>query len=96
MSQTDWAIMADEPCPNCGAQLPRRARACPECGSDERTGWSEPGTAEHLDLPDEAFDYDEFTQREFGTGQVKPRGIAWFWWLVAALLAALFLFWNFR
>jgi hypothetical protein len=49
-----------------------------------------------LDLPDEAFDYDEFTQREFGTGQVKPRGIAWFWWLVAALLAALFLFWNFR
>ena len=28
-------------CANCGAAIPRRARACPECGADERTGWRE-------------------------------------------------------
>ena len=88
--------MADEHCPNCGAELPRRARACPECGSDERTGWSAPGPAEQLGLPDEEFDYAGFARREFEAGQVKPQGVTWFWWVVAALLAALFLYWNFR
>lgn len=28
-------------CPNCDAQVPDGARACKECGSDERTGWAE-------------------------------------------------------
>jgi hypothetical protein len=28
-------------CPNCGAEVPMKALACPECGSDDRTGWSE-------------------------------------------------------
>jgi hypothetical protein len=28
-------------CPHCGAEVPARALACPECGSDEETGWSE-------------------------------------------------------
>ena len=27
-------------CPNCGAEVPVSAKACPECGSDEKTGWS--------------------------------------------------------
>lgn len=27
-------------CPNCGAEVPDNALACPECGSDEETGWS--------------------------------------------------------
>jgi hypothetical protein len=30
-------------CPNCGAEVPPCARACRECGSDERTGWSRDG-----------------------------------------------------
>src|SRR5687767_13412138 len=30
-------------CPHCGADVPPGARACRECGSDERTGWSRDG-----------------------------------------------------
>ncbi len=28
-------------CPNCYADVPWNAAACPECGSDEETGWAE-------------------------------------------------------
>jgi hypothetical protein len=38
-------------CPNCGADVPLKARACPECGSDQETGWSEAAKYAHL-LPD--------------------------------------------
>ena len=70
--------------------MPRNAAACPECGSDDRTGWSEPAHAANLGLPDDEFDYDEFVQEEFGSGRAKPRGFPWFWWLVAVgLLVAL-------
>lgn len=88
------ADMAPEVCPNCGAEVPRNAKACPECGSDEETGWSGTASAGNLGLPDEEFDHDEFVKEEFGTGQVKPRGIHWAWWLVALLLIAFFL-WSF-
>jgi hypothetical protein len=83
-----------ETCPNCGAELPRRAQACPECGADERTGWSETAGTEHLGLPEEEFDYQEFAAREFGSQSPKPRGIHWFWWLVGLLvLGAMVCFW---
>lgn len=78
--------MPPEICPNCGAELSPKARFCPHCGSDEKTGWSEDARISGLDLPDEAFNYDEFVQNEFGGRQVKPRGLHWFWWLVALLL----------
>lgn len=79
-----------EVCPNCGAQIPRNAKACPECGSDEETGWSDEAHASGLDLPDENFDYEEFVRREFQEKQIDPRpsGISWFWWLVTALVLA--------
>jgi hypothetical protein len=32
--------MARRICEHCGAEIPRRAAACPECGSDETTGWA--------------------------------------------------------
>ena len=35
-------------CPNCGADVPVKARACPECGSDEETGWSDAAQYLHL------------------------------------------------
>ena len=38
-------------CANCGAALPRNARACPECGADERTGWAESDIYDGIDLP---------------------------------------------
>lgn len=83
-------------CPNCGAEVPRHARACPECGSDERTGWSEEAAASGLDLPEENFDYKDFVKREFGTASPVARGVHWFWWVVAILIVAAFLFFAFR
>ena len=80
--------MSPDTCPNCGAELPRNAKACPECGADETAGWSEAGGAKHLGLPDEEFDYQEFTRREFGGRSPKPSGIRWFWWGVGLLLLA--------
>ena len=59
-------MMPPETCPNCGAEVPRNAKACPECGSDEQTGWSEETHVDGLDLPEEKFDYDNFVEREFG------------------------------
>jgi hypothetical protein len=74
-------------CPNCGAEVPRKARACPECGADEQSGWSDEAHAQRLGLPDDSFDYNEFVKEEFGPKrEVRPRGMSWFWWLVALLL----------
>lgn len=76
--------MAPEICPNCGADVPPKARACPECGADEKTGWSEKAAAERLGLPDDEFDYDEFVKEEFGDKKQPTRPpIGWFWWVVA-------------
>ncbi len=72
-------------CANCGAAIPRDARSCPDCGADERTGWRETDVYDGLDLPAGAFDDDETSRR-----RTPPRvnGLAWYWWLVAALLLA--------
>jgi hypothetical protein len=43
---------APDNCANCGAEIPRHARACPECGADETTGWREQSIYDGLDLPD--------------------------------------------
>ncbi|MBI5387273.1 MAG: hypothetical protein HZA90_21610 [Verrucomicrobia bacterium] len=75
--------MAPSTCPNCGAEVPPRARCCPACGSDEKTGWSDEAYAGGLGLPEEGFDYDDFVKREFGGRDVRPRGISWLWWLTA-------------
>ena len=79
--------MAERPppdeCANCGATLPRHARACPACGADERTGWRETTDTVYdgLDLPDSAYADEAVTPP-------ARRGIAWFWYVVAALLVA--------
>ena len=71
--------------------MPPHARACPECGADEQTGWSEAARTDGLDLPDEDFDYDDFVKREFGDKSAVPRGIHWFWWVIALLVVTAFL-----
>ena len=77
---------APEICPNCGAEVPPNAKACPECGSDENTGWSEQARYDSLDLPDDKFNYDDFVEREFGGKKPVPRGQHWFWWIIAVLI----------
>jgi predicted nucleic acid-binding Zn ribbon protein len=72
-----------EECANCGTKIPRHAQACPECGADERTGWRETDATNYdgLDLPDSAY-VDE------PASPPARRGIAWYWYVVAALLVA--------
>ncbi|MFY8269265.1 MAG: hypothetical protein ACOVLK_07685 [Terrimicrobiaceae bacterium] len=81
-----------EICPVCDTEVPRRALACPECGADYLSGWREDAdTTGGLDLPDEDFDYEEFTRREFGGESIKPQGIHWLWWSAAILVLIAFL-----
>jgi hypothetical protein len=80
-------------CPNCGAEAPPNAKACPECGSDEETGWSQEAEASGLDLPEQEFNYDDFVKKEFGNRSPVPRGIHWFWWVVAIGLAGALILW---
>jgi RNA polymerase subunit RPABC4/transcription elongation factor Spt4 len=54
-------------CPVCGAEVPARAAACPECGSDEKTGWSDQTIYDGTDIEDPAeFDRREYERRESG------------------------------
>lgn len=75
-----------EECANCGAEIPRDAKACPACGADERTGWRETSVYDDLDLPESAYG-DE------GDNSPKPgnrvNGIAWYWWAVGVALIIL-------
>jgi len=81
-------------CPNCGAEVPAGAKACPECGSDEKTGWSENTIYDGTGIEDpEEFDYKGWKRRELG-GMPRKSGTGWMWWLVAVLLFV-FLLWLF-
>ena len=82
--------MKPDYCPVCGAEVPARAKACPECGADENTGWSEEAQYEQLGIPDESFDYDDYVKREFG-GKEPSRKLQWLWIVVAAALLLAFL-----
>lgn len=80
------------PCGVCGADVPAKALACPDCGADERTGLhgdEEVGAAIGLD----DFSYDEFMKREFPSSIPRPAGLHWVWW-VTGILLLLFLAWQ--
>ena len=84
-------VRTPEYCPNCGAEVPPRARACPECGACEETGWSDRAQGQRLDLPDDEFDYDDFVAREFGGRPLRRRGPQRLWWVVGCLVLLAFL-----
>lgn len=76
-------------CAQCGATIPPRASACPECGADERTGWRESSVYDGLDLPDGAYQGDDDSGPRRPSVPPRVNGIAWYWWLVGvALLVA--------
>jgi hypothetical protein len=62
-------------CPHCGADVPFDAPACPQCGSDEGTGWSQ--NAEYGDLS--LYDDEPY--------EMPPASAPWPKYLVAALAA---------
>lgn len=70
-------------CANCGADIPPNARACPECGADERTGWRETSIYDGLDLPGD----DDDDADEKGSPRRKRGGLAWYW--IAAFILVL-------
>ena len=70
-------------CPVCHEFVPRKAVACPDCGACARSGWNEDEAVyDGLDLPDDddSFDYDEFTEREFGIRNNRRRAPSKPWW----------------
>ena len=92
-------MKAPEICPACGAEVPRNAVACPECGADENTGWNEEASRlDGLDLPDDDFNHDEFIEKELGTGNDNTN--RWLVWVAVAgaviILALAILFGVFR
>ena len=47
-SKDDWFT-----CPVCSEVVRADALACPHCGSDDETGWSEASAYDEADLPEE-------------------------------------------
>ena len=82
--------MTPETCPNCGEQVPAKAKACPACGACEETGWSDDAQATQLGIPSENFDYDDFVKQEFGNNEPK-RKFGKLWAVVALVLLGIFL-----
>jgi hypothetical protein len=66
--------------------VPAKAKACPECGADEKTGWAD-DTIHEEDPAD--FNYEDWKRRE-GVGKPTSRQVVI--WAVAVLLLALLLF----
>ncbi|MBI5688492.1 MAG: zinc ribbon domain-containing protein [Verrucomicrobia bacterium] len=78
-----------EECAQCGARLPRNARACPECGADERTGWRGDSVYDGLDLPEEAWresDDEAGAARSSRPPAPAVNGLAWYWWCAGLFL----------
>jgi glutaredoxin len=55
-------------CVYCGEQIDANARACPHCGSDENTGWSENTYLDGIDFVDDD-QYKEIREQEFGNNR---------------------------
>jgi hypothetical protein len=71
----------------CGADVNKGASACPQCGSDERTGWNDRTYLDGIDLGDDV-DYDELREQEFAAAGPVKKKITWVA-VVAAILLAL-------
>ena len=78
-------------CCYCGAAMDAGAAACPSCGSDELTGWSEETSLDGIDLGMDEFDDDEYQQaidQEFGRGGHRYPPV---WQVICAAIILLFL-----
>ena len=77
-------------CANCGASLRRDARACPECGADERSGWRAESIYDGIDLPEGAYAEDGEAKPDAGKAPRRVNGVAWYWWCVGLAVVVLF------
>ena len=77
-------------CPVCGEDVPAKAKACPHCGACEKSGWNEDASAaDGLDLPDDNFNYEEFSVRRSLARQPNWRASSFFWKVIAVVLLVL-------
>jgi len=78
-------------CPNCGEEVPANAKACPHCGSDEKTGWSEHIYMDGISTPLEDDEYDEILEKEFPHERpIRRLKVSWIA-IVGAVVLVLFL-----
>lgn len=92
---------APEICPVCDADVPRNAKACPNCGACHESGWRDddeddaPEEIDYdaLDLPDEAYD-DPEEAAAARRKAARRHALPWHWWLTAIVLLG-FLYWWF-
>ncbi|MEI7959152.1 MAG: hypothetical protein WCI40_08575 [Verrucomicrobiota bacterium] len=70
-------------CPVCGFEVHEDAKACPECGADERSGWRE------IDFSEEAFNHEEFLAEEFGQDRKPAVNPLWTFTALLLVLGAL-------
>ena len=82
-------------CPVCGADVPRRAKACPDCGACEKSGWSQDQYLDGLSLPGEGFERREYHARELGYGS-KKTPMQRFWLIVTLVIIVAFLLLTLR
>ena len=82
-------------CPVCGADVPRRAKACPDCGACEKSGWSENRYLDGVDLPGEDWDGRGSSSRRLGNGGSKSK-VQWLWMVVAVLIVIAFVLMTLR
>ncbi len=82
--------MTPDVCPNCGEMVPDNAKACPECGACEETGWSEDAKADQLGIPREEFDYEGYLREEFADEKPK-RKLQPVWSTTAWVMAGIFI-----
>lgn len=97
-------------CPECGADVPVGSKGCQACGprkiaqkmrrkkekvARKKRSWEQDSVYDGLELPGEDFDYEDYVEREFGGKPHRRVGLAWYWYLTAILLLALFFFFAF-
>ena len=84
--------MPPDKCPNCGADVPPKAKACPECGACEDTGWAEDAGYESTHLEENEFDYDDLWHGNSGREDgLTGKSLNIIWVIVALFLILFFL-----
>jgi hypothetical protein len=92
MAKKNETESAPTDCAQCGGDIPRRAKACPHCGADERTGWREASVYDGIEFPED--EENERNAAEEAEASGKERGgLPWYWTavaLVCLILAVLY------
>ena len=71
-------------CPHCGEYLDGSESSCPECGSDNDTGWSDRGNLQRLGVP---IPLDEDSYLEIVETPISRKSIASPWLIIGSIAA---------